>query len=112
MFNYGNNVPHLMSTPPDEERKLWVLVSSMQENTSDSELQRIAPQMGDLVDQAHSRGIFMWSGPLDNEKTGMAVFEATEHDAQEFFEKNKKICSGVLDTYLYRWGALPFLSVL
>jgi len=94
-----------------QERKLWVLVSSLKENAGDVDLERIAPSLSNLVDQWHSQGKFVWSGPL-NEKSGMAVFEATEQEAHEFFEQNKKICSDALDSYLYQWGALPFLSLL
>ena len=95
-----------------QEKKLWVLVSSLKENTRDDDLERIAPALTDLIDQWHSQGKFVWSGSLDNNKSGMAIYEGTEQEAHEFFEENKKICSGVLDSYLYQWGALPFLSLL
>ena len=95
-----------------QEKKLWVLVSSLKENTSDVGLERIAPALNDLIDQWHSQGKFVWSGSLDNNTSGMAIFEGTEQEAHKFFEENKKICSDVLDSYLYQWGALPFLSLL
>jgi hypothetical protein len=101
----------MSTTQTVQEKKLWVLVSSLKENSSDANLERIAPAMSGLIDQWHSQGKFVWSGPL-NEKSGMAIFEATEQDANQFFEQNKKICSDALDSYLYQWGALPFLSLL
>lgn len=94
------------------ENKLWVLVSMLKEHTNDQDLERIAPKISDLVDHWHTKGKFIWSGPFDDNKTGMAVFEATEQEAHEFFEQNKEICDEVLDTYIHHWEALPFLSVL
>lgn len=102
----------MSATQTVQEKKLWVLVSSLKENLSDADLEKIAPALSDLIDQVHSQGKFVWSGPLDNKKSGMAVFEATEQEANQFFDQNKKICSGVLDSYLYQWGAMPFLSIL
>ncbi len=102
----------MSTTQTLQETKLWVLVSSLKENTSDVGLERIAPALNDLIDQWHSQGKFVWSGSLDNNTSGMAIFEGTEHEAHKFFEENKKICSDVLDSYLYQWGALPFLSLL
>ncbi len=102
----------MSTTQTLQEKKLWVLVSSLKENTSDVGLERIAPALNDLIGQWHSQGKFVWSGSLDNNISGMSIFEGTEQEAHKFFEENKKICSDVLDSYLYQWGALPFLSLL
>lgn len=101
----------MSQTLQNSENKVWVLVSSLKENANDADLERIAPKVSGLVDQWHSQGKFVWSGPL-NEKSGMAVFEATEGEAHTFFEQNKEVSSDVLDSYLYQWEALPFLSIL
>jgi hypothetical protein len=42
----------------------------------------------------------------------MAVFEATKNDADGFFKKYDKICSGILEYSMYEWDAMPILSVL
>ncbi|MBT4325850.1 MAG: hypothetical protein HOD60_02925 [Candidatus Nitrosopelagicus sp.] len=95
-----------------QESKPWVLVSSMNKDTNPQDLQRIAPQVSILVDEWQSKGKIMWSGAFDNERSSMAVFEATEDEAKEFFKKYESICSGVLNYYLHQWDAMPILSVL
>ena len=95
-----------------QETKPWVLVSNVQEDTKTVDLQMIAPQISALVDEWQSEGKIMWSGAFDNERSSMAVFEATEDEAKEFFKKYESICSGVLNYYLHQWDAMPLLSVL
>lgn len=95
-----------------QETKPWVLVSNVQEDTKAADLQVIAPQISALVDEWQSRGKIMWSGAFDDERSSMAVFEATEDEAKEFFKKYESICSGVLNYYLHQWDAMPILSVL
>ena len=94
------------------ETKPWVLVSSIQKDTNPEDLVRISPQISELVDEWQSQGRIMWSGAFDNELTSMAVFEATETEAKEFFQKYEDVCSGILNYYLYQWDAMPILSVL
>ena len=95
-----------------QETKPWVLVSNVQEDTKTVDLQMIVPQISALVDEWQSDGKIMWSGAFDNERSSMAVFEATEDEAKEFFKKYESICSGVLNYYLHQWDAMPILSVL
>jgi len=102
----------MSQTLETKNKKLWVLVSSLKETASNEDLQRITPSVISLVDQWHSRGKFVLSGPLDNNKTGMAIFEATENEAKQLLEEQKRASSDALDSYLYHWDALPFLSLL
>lgn len=102
----------MSQTTKNSEKKVWVLVSSLKENVKQEELDQIAPKVSSLVDQWHYEGKFVWSGPLDNNKTGMAVFEATLDEAKKMSEENNAIASKVLDSYLYEWESLPFLSIL
>ena len=95
-----------------QETKPWVLVSNIKEETNPQDLERIVPQVITLVDEWQSQGKFMWSGPFDNETSSMAVFEATDQEAKEFFGKYEKICSEFLNFHLYQWDAMPILSVL
>ncbi len=90
----------------------WVLVSSIKEDTNPQDIESIAPQIASLVDEWQSMGRIMWSGSFDDDKTGMAVFEATKQEADMLFKKYGDICSGVLNYYLYKWDAMPILSVL
>ena len=93
------------------EVKPWVLVSNIKEDVNTHDLQQIAPQVAALVDEWQSTGRIMWSGSFDNEASSMAVFEATEDEAMEFFKKYENVCSGVLNYHLYQWDAMPILSV-
>ena len=54
----------------------------------------------------------MWSGPFNDDVTGMAVFEATKKEADDFFKKYDQIYSGILNYSMYEWDAMPILSVL
>jgi hypothetical protein len=94
------------------EKQLWVLVSSLKEDAQQVDLSMITSSVIELVDEWQTRGNFIWTGPLDDNKTGMAVFEATQDDARDFYDKYDKICSGILTSHLYQWGAIPFLSAL
>jgi len=94
------------------EKKLWVLVSSLKEDAGDKDLEVITPKVSSIVDKWHSEGKFVLSGPLDNQKTGLAVFEATSDEAKKMKQENDSATSAVLDSYLYEWEALPFLSLL
>jgi len=94
-----------------DQKTTWVLVSSLKENVSEDDLVQITPKVEELIDQWHSAGKIMWSGPFNDNKTGMAVFEATEREARDFYEKYDKACSRVLAHYLYQWDAMPILSL-
>jgi len=95
-----------------QETKPWVLVTNVKENIAQQDLEYIVPQVTTLVDEWQSKGKIMWSGPFDNENSSMAVFEATENEAKEFFKKYDDTCSKFLNSYLYQWGAMPLLSIL
>jgi uncharacterized protein YciI len=90
---------------------MWVLVSSIHDNTKEEDLVRIVPQVIQLVDEWQSEGRFIWSGPLSDNKTGIAIFEGTKEDADRFSEIYGSICSGILNFEMYKWDAIPFLSM-
>ena len=95
-----------------QETKPWVLVSNIKDDTAPVDLEMITPQVAQLVDEWQSKGRIMWSGAFENTPSSMAVFEATESEAKEFFQKYEDICSGILNYYMYQWDAMPILSVL
>jgi len=95
-----------------QETKPWVLVTNVKENITQQDMEYIVPQVTALVDGWQSKGKIMWSGPFDNKSSSMAVFEATENEAKEFFKKYEDICSEILNSHLYQWDAMPLLSVL
>ena len=101
-----------MSQQELQETKPWVIITMFKKDTNANDLQRISPQIRSLVDEWQSRGKMIWSGAFNDNATGMAVFEGTEQEANEFYDKYDKICSGVLKYSMYQWDAMPVLSVL
>ncbi len=87
-------------------KELWVLVSQLKENADSAELEKIAPQVLDLIDSWTKNGKFIWSGPFGNETGGMAIFEGTQNEANQFAENYGKICSNILNYYTYKWDIL------
>jgi len=92
------------------EKLTWVLVSSIHDNTSVDDFIKVTPQVIQLVDEWQLEGKFVWSGPLSDNKTGIAIFQGTREEAERFHEKYEKICSGILNSYMYQWDAIPLLS--
>ncbi len=88
------------------KKELWVLVSQLKENIDVAELEKIVPSVLDLIDSWTKSGKFIWSGPFGNETGGMAVFEGTQKDADEFAQNYGQICSGFLNYYVYKWDVL------
>jgi uncharacterized protein YciI len=88
------------------QKELWVLVSQLKENASNSELERITPQVLSIIDQWSDSGKFIWSGPFGDNTGGMAVFEATQEQANQFAKNYGDIVSGVLNYYIYKWDVL------
>ncbi len=95
-----------------QETRPWVIISVYKDSTNSQELEKITPQIQNLVDEWQSKGKIMWSGAFNDNKTGMAVFEATKQEANEFYQKYDKICSGILEYSMYQWDAMPILSIL
>ncbi len=94
------------------QKKPWVLISVFKENTNPDDLTRIAPQIQEMIDDWQTTGKIMWSGAFNDNATGMAVFEATEQEANEFYDKYDKVCSGILEYTIYQWDAMPILTLL
>ncbi len=88
------------------KKELWVLVSQLKENTNNSDLEKIVSGVLGLIDDWTKSGKFIWSGPFGNETGGMAVFEGTQNEADQFAQNYGKVCSNVLNYYLYKWDVL------
>jgi uncharacterized protein YciI len=93
---------HVSQVTETIPQAMWVLVSSIHYNTKEEDLIKIAPQVIQLVDQWQSKGRFIWSGPLNDNKTGIAIFEGTKKDADRFYERYDSICSGILSFEMYK----------
>lgn len=87
-------------------------MSQLREDTRKEDLERITPAIIELVDKWQSQGKFIWSGPLSDNRTGMAIFEASDEESNKFHEEYGNICSGILDHSIYQWESIPFLSML
>ena len=94
------------------QSKPWVLISVFKDNTNPDDLSRITPQIQEIIDEWQSTGKILWSGAFNDNATGMAVFEGTEQEANEFYAKYDKVCSGILEYTLYQWDAMPILTIL
>ncbi|GKS66998.1 hypothetical protein YTPLAS73_05450 [Nitrosarchaeum sp.] len=94
------------------QKKPWVLISVFKDDTNSDDLSRIISQIQEIIDDWQSTGKIMWSGAFNDNATGMAIFEATEGEANEFYAKYDKICSGILKYTMYQWDAMPILSIL
>lgn len=94
------------------QKNPWVLVSVFNENTNPDDISRITPQIQQIIDDWQSSGKIMWSGAFSDNATGMAVFEATKQEADEFYAKYDKICSGILKYTMHQWDAMPILTIL
>ena len=101
-----------MSQQELQEIRPWVIITVFKENTNPNDIQRISPHVQDLVDEWQTQGKMMWSGAFNDNATSMTVFEGTEQEANEFYNKYDGICSGVLQYSMYQWDAMPLLSVL
>ncbi|MBS3922154.1 MAG: hypothetical protein KGZ37_03275 [Nitrosarchaeum sp.] len=100
-----------MSQQLDQKRP-WVLISVFKDDTNPNDLSRITPQIQEIIDEWQSTGKIMWSGAFNDNATGMAVFEATEQEANEFYAKYDNVCSGILKYTMYQWDAMPILSII
>ena len=101
-----------MSQQELQEIRPWVIITVFKENTNLNDLPRISPQIQNLVDEWQSQEKMLWSGAFNDDATSMTVFEGTEQEANEFYSKYDKICSGILQYSMYQWDAMPILSVL
>ena len=94
------------------EKTPWVLVSSLKDTTTEEDLLRISPAIKEIIDDWQAKGRIMWSGGFSDNKTSMAVFEATKEEADQLYKEYDTICSGLLTYALYQWDAMPILSIL
>ena len=95
-----------------DERKLWVIISTRKKDLAENELEVIKPMIEKLNEQWFEKGDFIWAGRFDDEKTSMAIFEATEEKAKNYFESYSNVCAGSLAVNLHQWDAMPLFTIL
>ena len=101
-----------MSQQQAQETKNWVIITVLKEDIQLSDPQRISASIQDLIDSWQSQGKIMWSGTFDDNATSMTILEGTQQEANEFYQRYDRICSGILEYSIYEWNAMPFLSLL
>ncbi len=94
------------------ESKPWVITAVLKDNTGKFDPEKFTQSVSQLFDKWHNQGKFVWSGPLDDDKTALTVFEGTEDEAFQFLSDYKKAAGDVVDIELKQWDALPLLSLL
>ena len=68
-----------------DQLKPWVIVSSIANDVSEQDIERIRPKIVSLVDNWQSSNKTMWSGSFNNQPSSMAIFEATDEEANKFY---------------------------
>ena len=101
-----------MSQQQVQKTKNWVIITVLKEDAPIDDPQRISSLIQDLIDTWQSQGKILWSGTFDDNVTSMTVFEGTEQEANEFYQKYDMICTGILEYSIYEWNAMPILSFL
>ena len=54
------------------ERKVWMIVSTREEDCEENELEIIRPMIEKLNEQWYEKGNMVWIGRLDDQKTSIA----------------------------------------
>ena len=96
----------------DNLLKPWVIVSSIGNDPTEQDIEKIRPKIISLVDNWQSTKGTMWSGSFSDQPSSMAVFEATDEDAKKFYQEYSDVCENILVHHMYQWDAMPILSVL
>lgn len=101
-----------MSQTVQQNVKPWVLTAVLKDNPSNFDPEFFVDKVKAQFDEWYSQGKFIWSGPLDDNKTSLTIFEATNSEAKKIFDDYKNIAGDIVDVELKQWEALPLLSLL
>ena len=96
----------------NDSKEPYVLVSVFKEDAKPEEIVKAMPTLSLIIDEWHNSGKTIWSGPFDDNKTSMSVIEATQSEAEQFYTKYNGTAQQFLSTYMYKWDAMPFLSLI
>lgn len=96
----------------NNESKHWAITAVLKTDTGNFDPGKLTNSVSQLFEKWHQKGKFVWSGPLDDDKTALTVFEGTEDEAFQFLTDYKKAAGDVVDIELKQWDALPILSLL
>ena len=95
-----------------DDKSPYVLVSIFKEDANKQDVEQATSKITTIVDEWNGQGNMIWSGSFDDGKTAMSVIECSKTEAESFFGKYDDTCNSFLSTYMYKWDAMPILSLL
>ena len=101
-----------MDTIQSEEKSPHVIVSTFKEGVNPQDVEQASGKITAMIDEWNVQGNMIWSGSFDDGKTAMSVIECSKTEAESFFGKYDGTCNSFLSTYMYKWDAMPILSLL
>ena len=99
-------------TMEGDNKQPYVLVSVFKEDANPEEIIKASPALSTIIDEWHRSGKMIWSGSFDDNKTAMSVIEATKNEAEAFYARYDNVTKPFLATYMYKWDAMPLLSLI
>ena len=95
-----------------DDKSPYVLVSIFKEDANKQDVEQSTNKISTIIDEWNGQGNMIWSGSFDVGKTAMSVIECSKTEAESFFGKYDGTCNSFLSTYMYKWDAMPILSLL
>ena len=96
----------------NDSKEPFVLVSVFKEDAKAEEIANATPALSLIIEEWHNSGKMIWSGSFDDNKTAMSVIEATKNEAEAFYARYDNVTKPFLATYMYKWDAMPLLSLI
>jgi len=90
----------------------WIFTAELKESATDFNPENFTQKIQELFDKWQTQGKFLWSGPLDDNKTALTVFEGTNEEASKFFKDYEDAVGDIVSIEKKQWDALPVLSLL
>lgn len=95
-----------------QDKVPWVFTAELNESAENFDPENFATKIQELFEKWQTQGKFLWSGPLDDNKTALTVFEGTNEEASAFFQDYNNAVGDVVTIEKKQWDALPVLSLL
>ena len=95
-----------------DDKSPYVLVSIFKEDANKQDVEQSTNKISTIIDEWNGQGNMIWSGSFDDGKPAMSVIECSKTAAESFFGKYDGTCNSFLSTYMYKWDAMPILSLL
>ena len=90
----------------------WIFTAKLNESVEKFNPENFTTKIQTLFEKWQTKGKFLWSGPLDDNKTALTVFEGTSEEASAFFKDYNDAVGDVVSIEKKQWDALPVLSLL